>query len=85
MTVSPPPGVSSNARRPPIAATKPWAIGQAEPDAVAAALVAEALERFEDLRRRSCGDARPVVDDAQVDLVAQSRRVDSAPGRRRAG
>ena len=69
VTVRPPPGVSSSASGPSIASTKPWAI-EPETDAVAGALVAEALERIEH-PRRSAGDAGPVVDDAQVHRVAE--------------
>ena len=61
--VSPPPGVSVAAMVPPIASTNPWATDRPRPDADGVVVVAEALERFEQLLLGAARDAGALVDD----------------------
>ena len=68
-TVSPPPGVSSTSIEPFIASTKPLRDGQAEPDAFAAARVAQTLERDEHAVALVGRDAWAAIDDADVDAA----------------
>ena len=68
--VSPPPGVVSGIRVPPMASARPRDSARPRPTPVLVVPVAEPLERQEHLVALVVGDAGAVVDDAQLDPVA---------------
>ena len=76
--VSPPPGVSSGVRVPPMASVSPRDSASPRPDAGGVVGVAEPLERREHPVQVGRRDAGPAVDDPQLDPVAEAAAGDAA-------
>ena len=83
--VSPPPGVSSADRVPPIASVRPRATARPRPTPSPARCVAGALERREDLVLGLVGHARAAVDDPDLHPVARRARPATTTSRRPGG